>query len=146
MESEIIRIGFTGTAKGMTRAQKSILAHWLPKTTDVEFHHGDCIGADAEAHKIVRQECTASSVIIVHPPDIDTKRAFCEGDVILDTFGYIARNHDIVDAVTQMVATPKGFQEELRSGTWATIRYAKKRSVPVTIIWPDGTRRQQYGD
>jgi hypothetical protein len=38
-----------------------------------------------------------------------------------------------------MVATPRGFKEELRSGTWATIRYTIKMKKLLTIIWPDGT-------
>lgn len=48
------------------------------------------------------------------------------------------RNHDIVDATEWLIATPKKF-EEIRSGTWATVRYAKKVKKPVTIIWPDGS-------
>ena len=35
-------------------------------------------------------------------------------------------------------ATPGGFKEELRSGTWACVRYARKADRPVHIVWPDG--------
>lgn len=36
-------------------------------------------------------------------------------------------------------AAPKDFKEELRSGTWATIRYAVKQQKRVIIIFPDGS-------
>jgi hypothetical protein len=37
------------------------------------------------------------------------------------------------------LACPRGYTEELRSGTWATIRYARKTGVPYVIIFPDRT-------
>jgi hypothetical protein len=51
---------------------------------------------------------------------------------------YIARNHDIVDASAVLVATPRDWYEEQRSGTWATIRYARAQRKAVIIVWPDG--------
>jgi len=39
---------------------------------------------------------------------------------------------------------PKGKVEEWRgSGTWATIRYARKVGKPVTIIYPDGEIQEE---
>jgi len=52
---------------------------------------------------------------------------------------YLARNHFIVAYSEELVAAPKSNKEELRSGTWATIRYARKRKRMVTIIYPDGS-------
>jgi hypothetical protein len=45
------KIGFTGTQDGMTDQQKSMLRDLLDGGTG-EFHHGDGIGADSEAHDI----------------------------------------------------------------------------------------------
>jgi predicted Rossmann fold nucleotide-binding protein DprA/Smf involved in DNA uptake len=36
-----------------------------------------------------------------------------------------------------LVAMPDG-PEELRSGTWATVRYARKQGKDGRIIYPDG--------
>ena len=42
-------VGFTGTQRGMTETQRSVVHALLACLPVVTFHHGDCIGADAEA-------------------------------------------------------------------------------------------------
>jgi len=51
----------------------------------------------------------------------------------------LVRNRDIVDECDLLVACPGSDHEELRSGTWACIRYARKVKRKTIIIWPDGT-------
>jgi hypothetical protein len=135
-----VKIGFTGTQAGMTSLQKerftSSLLELLGSNEFAEFHHGDCIGADLNAHYIVRQHYTDTKIII-HPPIIPDKRALCEGDEYREEKEYLVRNHDIVDDTGFLIACPKGFKEERYSGTWATIRYARKLNKPIAIIWPD---------
>jgi imidazolonepropionase-like amidohydrolase len=127
-------LGFTGTQKGLTPAQRLSLRRVLRVGADA-FHHGDCIGADAEAHAVA-QELGLS--IVIHPPLISTKRAFCQGaHYTYPPRPYMNRNHDIVDAAKWLVACPRR-EEVLHSGTWATVRYARKRGVPIMIVWPDG--------
>ena len=108
-----------------------------------EFHHGDCVGADSNAYNIIRH-IIPTCPIHIHPPEKEKTRAFCDGySVIHEPKPYIERDKDIVDAVDVLVATPRGSNEELRSGTWATIRYARKKgTVRVIIIYPDGTMNQ----
>ena len=51
---------------------------------------------------------------------------------------YLERNRDIVDACDILIACPRTLKEELRSGTWATVRYARKVGKPVAILWNNG--------
>lgn len=135
-----IHIGFTGTQEGMTVHQMAVLSDQLKlimrsslSETTYWFHHGDCIGADEQAHKIARR---IGWKIHLHPPIISDKRAFCDYDLIEIEKEYLVRNKDIVNAVSYMYATPKETEEQLRSGTWSTIRYAKRIFKPLTIIFP----------
>jgi hypothetical protein len=131
-----MNIGFTGTQQGMTAKQRESLANLLRHYYDTngarEFHHGDCIGADAEAHEVA---VAIGYRIVIHPPTNPYKRAFKSGTV-RPAKTYLDRNHDIVDESDVMVATPKSTVEELRSGTWATIRYTRKSGKHLHILAP----------
>ena len=131
-------IGFTGTRQGMTPVQQIKFAAFMETQLPFEqFHHGDCVGADEQAHSLVRG-LPGDHIIVVHPPLDEKYRAFCDGDDILEPFEYLERNHHIVDASQRLVACPKGPKEQ-RSGTWATWRYAKRTNRCVlTVISPDG--------
>jgi len=132
-------IGFTGTRKGLTEQQKTQLTIIMRCLHDHDFHHGDCIGADAEAHRIAER---AGKCIIIHPPVDKKYRAYCT--VTLGHYvppdKYIARNHAIVDASDKIIACPDG-PERSHSGTWATIRYAQKTGKKVMIIYPWGATK-----
>jgi hypothetical protein len=133
----MIKLGFTGTQVGMTPAQRLVFATLLRELGVTELHHGDCIGADEQAHTIALADNIS---IIVHPPHNSSKRAFCRGAKdIHPTKPYLERNHDIVDETGALIATPKEKEEQLRSGTWATYRYATKQKKRTIIIYPDGT-------
>jgi hypothetical protein len=127
--------GFTGTQIGMSPRQKiGLRAHLIVAEPGSEFHHGDCIGADEEAHYIALE---LGLRIVIHPPLNDSKRAFCKlATLVLEPKDYIPRNHDIVDASEVLIAAPKTYEEELRSGTWATVRYARKINKPRLMLTP----------
>ena len=138
------RIGFTGTQVGMTFDQKITLVSILRRLKPSEFHHGDCIGSDEEAHELVRtlnNSWGLRCLIVIHPPDDDSKRALCAGDETREPKPYLERNHDIVADVDLLIATPKSDAEQLRSGTWATVRHARKQSRMTCIILPNGDVR-----
>jgi hypothetical protein len=129
-------VGFTGTQQGMTDEQKEKLKQFFLSFPPSELHHGDCIGADNDAHLIASE---LSIPVVVHPPKNATKRAFTNGySKLLNKKPYLERNHDIVDECNVLFACPKSSKEQLRSGTWATIRYAKKQQKEIIIIYPDG--------
>lgn len=58
----------------------------------------------------------------------------CRADVIYTGLEPLERNHVILDHTDYLLAFPKTRKEVLRSGTWATIRYAKKRDLPLKIV------------
>lgn len=135
--SDLLVLGFTGTQAGMSPAQKWAFTNLLlTYYTKPELHHGDCVGADADAHEIAyRLGCS----IAIHPPENPSKRAFCQPAAsVRSPRPYLDRNRDIVNDTRALIATPKG-REELRSGTWATVRHARRTGKPVLVIWPDGS-------
>jgi hypothetical protein len=115
-----------------------MLRNLLGELGDIHsFHHGDCVGADAEAHDSVRHEFP-KVVIVIHPPAKDTKRAFKKGDRSERPKQYLARNRDIARACQVLIATPKQDFEVNRSGTWSTVRYAREYGKKIYVILPDG--------
>ena len=124
-----LKIGFTGTRKGMTFDQKNNFLVMMEELNDEhhldEFHHGDCIGADKDAHQLV-ETYFPNIMIHIHPPNNGDKRAFCKGGFMHPESSTLERNRHIVDMTELLVATPDGSIEKLRSGTWSTVRYAKK--------------------
>lgn len=137
-------VGFTGTQRGMTGAQKFTIGTMLSDTESITFAvHGDCIGSDCEFDYL----CAIRSInIIAHPCDIEAKRAHCEE--LHAEYPYyfharaprppLERNQTIVDEVDVLIVAPAGFEEEVRSGTWATVRRARRRGIPIFIVLPDG--------
>ena len=141
-----MRVGFTGTHRGCTLPQKRALRALMESLLEVQdLSHGDCVGSDAQAHGIARE---LGWRIEIHPGKVDaSKRAFCKGAArIYPPLPPLDRNHKIVDKVHLMIATPKDFDEELRSGTWATVRYAHKHGKPVKLVLPDGRVEDYRGN
>lgn len=134
-----MRIGFTGTRKGMTEAQKASCASLILQLNITEVHHGDCVGADSDFHDLLYLH-GYDNTIHIHPPTKSHLRAHCMGPkcVIHDPQDYLVRDRVIVDNSDLLIATPASRMEELRSGTWYTIRYAKSKEVPMFVVWPDG--------
>ena len=136
-----LKIGFTGTQKGMTFDQKNNFLVTLKELNEdrhlEEFHHGDCIGADKDAHQLV-ETYFPHVMIHIHPPENGVKRAFCKGGFNHPERPYLERNKNIVDFTDILIAVPDGESEKMRSGTWSTIRYAKKLNKNTMIIIPNG--------
>lgn len=133
-----MKIGFTGTQRGMTEKQKAWLREAFQKIeVEWEFHHGDCIGADAEAHDIAVEH---GAKIVLHPPWVPFKRAFKPFWQQRPQKNYLDRNKEIVRETQVLVGMPGEDVEQVRSGTWSTIRFARKRLKPIRIVGPHGDR------
>lgn len=128
-------IGMTGTRSGMNIKQKMMFKVLLQRMVAVQLHHGDCVGADDEAHTIA---INLGTVCVIHPPLDPSLRAFRVALDIREPKGYFARNRDIVDESEVLIGLP-ATMFETGGGTWYTINYAKKVGKPIRIIYPDGT-------
>lgn len=137
---EIVTLGFTGTSSGMTPQQLATVRRLFMEMRLMHLHHGDCIGADAQAHYLARE---LGAYITVHPPSNDKLRAFCPGGEGRKPVGYLTRNrHIVAEGIDGLVVAPKDYQQpkNLRGqGTWTTLGYARQAGRRVWIVFPDGT-------
>lgn len=144
-----MRIGFTGTREGMVDAQARAFKAWFAANWPDEFHMGCCVGADDDATTFVASLNTDALLngrkrcrIIGHPPDnkvLLSANAMVWCDELREPRPYLVRDQDIVNESDQLTATPKGMVEEQRSGTWATVRMARRGGKVIVAFWPDGT-------
>ena len=141
-------IGFTGTRKGMTDAQKDavrqLIADLLEGRCVVgnKAVHGCCVGADADFVKIAASMNYFNLEIVAHRSDIPSMidpEAFSLSDILVAPKPPLVRNQNIVEESSVMIACPETAEEVVRSGTWATVRFARKRGKPLAIVNPDGS-------
>ncbi len=130
-------LGTSGTQVGGTAEQRTTFGLILRRLRILEFHHGDCVGWDEQAHNIVIDKYPKCHIEI-HPPKNRSKRAFCKPGHVRDPLEYLTRNRVIVTEANLMVITPKEEEEQLRSGTWATFRYSRQAGKTTWVILPDG--------
>jgi hypothetical protein len=142
--SEVTHVGFSGSREGMSPAQEDKVREYLllicmnPGT--IWLHHGDCIGADAQAHEIAKEY---SYKIHLHPPLDPKYRAFLDKDcdIVEECWSYHGRNQRILKKSQILIATPK-HREDRGGGTWYTINKAMIWKVPYIILFADGTIRK----
>lgn len=137
--SDFPAVGVTATRYGLTAPQVLTAADrlmaWRDQRGARELHHGDCIGGDEEVAEIARD---LGYRLVCHPPASRRFRAFVKSDEYRPPAPYLTRNHNVVDTVHGMLALPSGDVEQLRSGTWATVRYARKVGRPLVVVSPSG--------
>jgi hypothetical protein len=129
-------IGITGTREGMTEHQFEMIKQYLELhyQPGAEFHHGDCVGVDAEAALLARE---IGYKIVGHPgPDKDGLRAFVECDESREPQSHFKRNRTIVDACDVLLVVPLQMERQERGGTWYTYDYAVKTDTPFFVIYP----------
>jgi hypothetical protein len=127
-------VGFSGSRNGLIVFQKKLLAEHLEKFKNdgaTTFVHGDCVGCDAEAHRVAR---ALGYRIEIRPPANLKMRAYCEGDVIHPPKTYAHRNWDIIEQCDVLLATPGASSK----GTIMTMKFALKAGKPRYVFWPNG--------
>src|SRR5688572_30100850 len=107
-----MKIGFTGTRKGMTAAQKETVAQLLEQYAHDELHHGCCEGADRECHALEH----SNAPIEGHPSTIGGQEqwAMRHCTVVHPPLPPLDRNSVIVATCDMMIATPGEFKEVIR--------------------------------
>lgn len=140
-----MRIGFTGTQKGMTNHQESEVRRILEsyKGSVTQIHHGGCIGADGEFHEICLS-LERAIIPTVHPAsDVNPSKIadLMKPADYVPARPALIRNRIIVDSSDVLIATPGQEHEILRSGTWSTIRYARlkyavEQGKAIHIVFP----------
>lgn len=128
-------LGFTGTRRGLTEAQRVQLIQMLHalRSRQNVLHQGGAVGADREAMVLARQ---LRYDIHWHPSTLNevTFDRQYERDEWHDTYPPLARNRHIAQACEVLIAAPLTDEEELRSGTWHTVRCARDLVKPVILL------------
>lgn len=150
-DAMVFILGFTGTREGVSRPAQEKIQDLFETTFSsvLSIHHGDCLGADAWFDSFIRTlNATHARALpiarFIHPPNNPKLRAFCHKKIedaltLFPEKSYLERNRDIVNASDALLAVSSSMFEETRSGTWSTVRYAKKLGKSVTVVLPDGT-------
>ncbi len=136
---EPIKIGFTGNRYGLKQDQVEQIKLILDKYNNIIVIHGDCVGSDTDFHNlcIKYRETNLNKNINIHiyPPNNPSLRAFNKGDLLMKEEPYLKRNLNIIKNSDILIACPIDKNKEiLRSGTWSTIRQAKKKNLPTYIF------------
>lgn len=133
-----MHLGITGTKKGMTEKQFDVIKEFVKESASLisVFHHGDCIGVDVQTALLI-DHYLPDVWIMVHPPDKNKYRGFGPWNETQRPKPYVVRDQDNINLSDYLWAVPDG-PERIRSGTWTTVRMARKKGIPITIIMPDG--------
>jgi len=135
-------LGITGSRAGASKAQRILLREILYRARALGYgrlHHGDCLGVDEEADIVAKD---LGYKTILHPPLEKRHRANTDGhELVHPPLSYLDRNWRIVEASEVVIAFPSEINEVRRSGTWATVRYARHARVTCMIVSPYGAIR-----
>jgi predicted Rossmann fold nucleotide-binding protein DprA/Smf involved in DNA uptake len=138
-----LRYSFTGPARADgtwgTRKIRAALME-LPLEHNMEFTTGGAFGVDTIAYfEAIGMYPDAKHRVCV--PDGEPYNSVISGhaleydhEVIYVPGGYMKRNDELVAQCDVLLAFPRSAEEELRSGTWATIRRARKAGKEVRLF------------
>ena len=132
-------LGFTGTRLGTRPAQTAAIHWFMHRLRPSRLVHGGASGADMVAHGIA--ESLGIPVIWIYPGDTRSSAVWAgmrAGIEIYPPLPPLERNRVMVKQIHGLLACPKSDTEELRSGTWSTVRYARAAGVPVYLIRANG--------
>lgn len=137
-------LAFTGARTGLTDTQRLSLRVVLadPAFRHGTLHNGVAVGADEAC--LLEADALGSPALHMWPASHARWRFALA--VQFDWRGLctvhgvrppLVRNRLMAEAAQVLVACPDG-PERQRSGTWSTVRHARKLGRTVVIVWPDG--------
>lgn len=128
-------LGFTGTRQHVPEDRLDNLYEaigCLARGGAATLHHGMCFGMDEYGHGYA-----TTHALRTHgwPSNIPGTTAPLRVTTLHTIEKPLVRNRAIVDASDLLIAVPMDpGNEELRSGTWATVRYARAKGIPILFI------------
>lgn len=100
------------------------------------YHHGVGVGFDEQSHRVAKE---MGLWVVGHPPVRTSKMAdLPDMDEVWDPMPYLDRDRQIVLQSDVVVACPREREEQVRSGTWAAVREARRLRRPLVLIFPTG--------
>lgn len=136
---------FTGSRSGCSGIQLATLNSFVFKLRnteypDVRFLHGGCRGGDTEFHELLfKWEMLSRLTVCPSNMPWTQDQLLGSGFKTEDPDFPLVRNHRMVDESQRLFACPDTLKEIQRSGTWATVRYARKKKLQLYLILPDGS-------
>ena len=140
----MLTVCFSGTRQGLQSIQYQQLKARLLFLPISHAIHGDCVGADAEYHGLIRETCPGAEISTYL-----VKGSFCAGmkaDHSHLRTGHLSRNKEMVRLSNLLISCPPTQEAQDRGGTWFTTRFADKINVPLIIILPNGEIKYSYKD
>jgi hypothetical protein len=133
-------LSFTGTEHGMDSQQKDRFDALIREGGIRLLIHGACIGADDEADEIAAYH----GVPRLAYPSTKTDKRVPNAVLLARTGSHITFHKEVLDplkrnplivlAGDRLVACPYEQEEIIRSGTWTTVRHARRLGREVLVI------------
>ena len=142
------RIGITAPRDGLSPHQiQALTSALMLAVTDgaTHFHHGDCVGGDAEGARVAK---ALGMRLVCHPPTNPKLRAYVPSDETRPAKGYLERDRELVNELAvgngALLGFPRLPEVPRGSGTWYTVHYARHKQVPLLCVTPDGMVIDHY--
>jgi hypothetical protein len=133
-------VSFTGTRRGANHWQRVFVRQHLLHLRPSAVAHGACVGADDQLDEIAAElgihRLVWPSTSVTRVPDERLRARTGSSLTIMPPLPPLERDRLIVDAGEILIATPAQTFEMPRSGTWATVRYARRTGKRVILITP----------
>jgi hypothetical protein len=150
---EARRLGFVGVRRGLTIDQFQAVSRILVAQrgrgalTGIEVAHRSNNGwAGADFSRITRWMKAVPKIVLhdcggpeAETPSLSVESMASWADFSIESSSVPPWNREIVDESDVLLACPPIAEEEIRSRTWATIRYARGEGKYVVVVYPDGT-------